>query len=101
MKNVRVGEIAVPAQRAEQIVALEVQRHQANRVGNCTDRALHGGFLALDVDRQVHLEDRHAGSASETQTPCVHARTEDDDGVDIPQGLLELVVDEALAAGDE
>jgi hypothetical protein len=77
MKNVRVGEIAVPAQRAEQIVALEVQRHQANRVGNCTDRALHGGFLALDVDRQ------------------------DDDGVDIPQGLLELVVDEALAAGDE
>ena len=83
----------------QQVVALEVHRHQANRRRRLAERPLHDSFLAFDVHRQVDLEHRDVGSPGEAVRAGVQAGAEDDDGVDIWQRVVELLVDEALAAG--
>ena len=88
----------MPGQCTDQVIALKVQGHQVNRRGHHSDRALHGGLLARDIDREVDLEHRNVGSAHEAVPPGVHARTENDDGVDVPKRLVELVIDVAFAA---
>jgi len=85
----------------DQVVCFKVQRHQVNRRGLRTECALDGGLLARDVDREVHLEDGNVGSTRETVGTGVQARTENHDGVDVRQGLIQLVIDVALAARDE
>lgn len=86
-------------ERGEQVVVLEVQRDQPNRQRQLAEHPADRLEFAGDVDRQVDLEHRDAHPPGQQVGPGVEPRTQDDDGVDVVERLLELVGDETLAAG--
>ena len=50
---------------------------------------------------EIHLENRDVGSTGEPVPLVSMPATENDDGIDVPQRLVQLVVDVTLAARDE